>query len=400
MENVKQHHFVLVHGACHGAWCWYKLVTLLKLAGHRVTALDLGASGVNPKQLDDVGSISEYVQPLIQFMASIPQDERVVLVGHSYAGICISLAMETFPHKVSVAVFISAYLPHHGSPPGALIQEYFQRTPVESLLDCQYTFGQSPDDDQYRQPILTSAIFGPEYLKAKVYRNCQAEDLELAKMLIRPTGLFVEELSRDCVLTEATYGSVNRVYIVCEEDEVMEETFQRWMIKNSPTQQVISIKQAGHMVMLSKPLELFHSLLKMVGKESSDKQPQWLGTVLSKPKVCGIGGGFGEAMNIDQDEEPEWMNPIIDFFGSGILQPNKSEARKLRLILARYTMVDGQMYRRTFTGPLLRRLDEKEPNQVLAKIYEGHYSNHSGGRTLAHKTVLGVLLAYHAQRRC
>lgn len=125
MERVKQkqHHFALVHGACHGAWCWYKVVTLLKLAGHRVTALDLGASGVNPKQLDDVSSIFNYVQPLLEFMASIPKDERVVLVGHSYAGLCISLAMETFPHKVSAAVFISAYLPHHKSPPGLLIQE-------------------------------------------------------------------------------------------------------------------------------------------------------------------------------------------------------------------------------------------------------------------------------------
>lgn len=92
------------------------------------------------------------------------------------------------------------------------------------------------------------------------------QDLELAKMLIRPTGLFVEELSREGVLTEAKYGSVKRVYVVCEEDEVMEENFQRWMITNSPTEQVISIKEAGHMVMLSKPQELCHSLIKVVGE--------------------------------------------------------------------------------------------------------------------------------------
>ncbi|EXB63678.1 hypothetical protein L484_027021 [Morus notabilis] len=34
-------HFVLVHGSCHGGWSWYKLVPLLKSAGHAVTALDL-----------------------------------------------------------------------------------------------------------------------------------------------------------------------------------------------------------------------------------------------------------------------------------------------------------------------------------------------------------------------
>ena len=120
----RNQHFVLVHGSCHGAWCWYKLVSLLKKAGHRVTALDLGASGIDPKRLDEIVSVSDYVQPLMDFLASLSgPDEKVILVGHSYAGLCISLAMERFPKKVSVAVFIAAYMPGHGSPPGALIQE-------------------------------------------------------------------------------------------------------------------------------------------------------------------------------------------------------------------------------------------------------------------------------------
>lgn len=123
MEGVK--HFVLVHGACHGAWCWYKLIPLLKLAGtnHHVTALDLGASGLCPKQLSDLCSVSDYVQPLMDFMASLPQGHKVILVGHSYAGLCISLAMETFPQKISVAVFLTAYMPNYNSPPRVLIQE-------------------------------------------------------------------------------------------------------------------------------------------------------------------------------------------------------------------------------------------------------------------------------------
>lgn len=123
MESVKKH-FILVHGFCHGAWCWYKLVALLKLAGHHVTALDLTASGINPKQLNEVYSISDYVHPLMEFLASnIPEDEKVILVGHSYAGLCISLAMESFPQKILVAVFVTAYMPHYNSPPGTLIEQ-------------------------------------------------------------------------------------------------------------------------------------------------------------------------------------------------------------------------------------------------------------------------------------
>lgn len=104
-------HFVLVHGAFHGAWCWYKVITLLKSAGHKVTALDLGASGINPKQVHELHSILDYFEPLMEFMASLPAEERVILVGHSLGGLCLSAAMERFPEKVSVAVFATALMP-------------------------------------------------------------------------------------------------------------------------------------------------------------------------------------------------------------------------------------------------------------------------------------------------
>lgn len=93
------------------------------MAGHNVTALDLGASGINPKQLDELVSISDYVQPLMEFIASLPQDERVILVGHSYSGISISLAMEKFPEKILVAVFVTSYMPNYIDPPATQIQE-------------------------------------------------------------------------------------------------------------------------------------------------------------------------------------------------------------------------------------------------------------------------------------
>ncbi|KAF0923473.1 hypothetical protein E2562_006362 [Oryza meyeriana var. granulata] len=44
-------HFILVHGLCHGAWCWYKVVTMLCSVGHRVTALDRLMTERAPKGL-------------------------------------------------------------------------------------------------------------------------------------------------------------------------------------------------------------------------------------------------------------------------------------------------------------------------------------------------------------
>ncbi|CAN6563047.1 unnamed protein product [Malus baccata var. baccata] len=81
-------------------------------------------------------------------------------------------------------------------------------------------------------------------------------DLELAKMLIRPSGMFLEDMNKEGLLTEAKFGSVTRIFVVCEEDEVMKEEFQRWMIENGPNAEVRLIREAGHMVMLTKPIEL------------------------------------------------------------------------------------------------------------------------------------------------
>ncbi|GMN75672.1 hypothetical protein TIFTF001_056869, partial [Ficus carica] len=76
-------HFVLVHGACHGAWCWYKVAAQLKSTGHKVTALDLAASGIHPKQVHEVHSLSDYVEPLLDYMASLPPEKRVTVWAES-----------------------------------------------------------------------------------------------------------------------------------------------------------------------------------------------------------------------------------------------------------------------------------------------------------------------------
>lgn len=116
-------HLVLVHGLAHGAWCWYKVVSHLRSSGYNVTALDLGGSGVHPSRLEEITTFSDYIQPLIRFLETLSVDERVVLVGHSYGGLAIALAMEKFSHIVSVAVFITSYMPNCMDPPALQMKQ-------------------------------------------------------------------------------------------------------------------------------------------------------------------------------------------------------------------------------------------------------------------------------------
>lgn len=122
-RHQHQHHFVMVHGVCHGAWCWYRVAALLSSAGHRVTALDMAACGASPGRAEEVPSFEEYSRPLLDAVAALPPGERAVLVGHSFGGQCLALAMERYPDRVAVAVFASAAMPALGKPMTFVLEE-------------------------------------------------------------------------------------------------------------------------------------------------------------------------------------------------------------------------------------------------------------------------------------
>ncbi|XP_027347300.1 salicylic acid-binding protein 2-like isoform X3 [Abrus precatorius] len=232
-ENcIVKKHYVLVHGACHGAWCWYKLKPLLESAGHKVTDLDLAASGINMKKIEDVDTLSQYSEPLLQLLETIPQNEKVILVGHSLGGLSIALAMDIFPEK------------------------YNERTPSAEWLDTQF----SPSGNK------TSMFFGPDFLSKKLYQVSSVEDLGLAKTLVRPGSLFMEDLAQQKNFSKDGYGSVPLAFIVCNGDLAIPLNYQLWMIQNAGINDVLEIKDADHMAMLCKPQELCDSLLQIATK--------------------------------------------------------------------------------------------------------------------------------------
>uniref|UniRef100_A0A0E0FYF9 AB hydrolase-1 domain-containing protein n=2 Tax=Oryza TaxID=4527 RepID=A0A0E0FYF9_ORYNI len=199
-------HFIPVHGLCHGAWCWYKVVTMLRSEGHRVTALDLAASGVHPARIDES-------RPLLDAVAVAPAGERLILVGHSFGGLSIALAMERFPDKIAMAVFAASSMPCVGKHMGIV-----------------------------------------------------REDLTLAKLLMTPGSQFQDDpmMKDDKLLTSANYGSVKRVCLIGMGDDIKE--LHRYLITLSPGTEVEEIAGADHNIMCSKPRELCDLLAKISSK--------------------------------------------------------------------------------------------------------------------------------------
>ncbi|XP_020534997.1 salicylic acid-binding protein 2-like, partial [Jatropha curcas] len=252
-------HFLLVHGASHGSWSWYKIVPLLRLSGHEVTTIDFAAYGIDPQQPKSLQSVSDYILPVNDFVASLPPQQRVVLVGHSFGGFAVSQVMEHFPNKISVAVFLNACMPGPTFNVSTLLKEYGSREVPE--LDNSYTY-----DDGPRNPPATVAL-GPIFLKNTVYQFSPIEDWTLATSLVRPRRLFSEQdMSKELMLTWKNYGSVRKVFIISEQDMIIKKDFQELMTKKNPPKEVLKMEGSDHMVMMSKPVDLCAFLLRIAVK--------------------------------------------------------------------------------------------------------------------------------------
>ncbi|GKF48365.1 salicylic acid-binding protein 2-like protein [Tanacetum coccineum] len=138
--------------------------------------------------------------------------------------------------------------------PSYVFEQSAKRTPQDTWLDTQFL----PYSDEESE---VSMLFGPKFVSSKLYQLCSDEDRELGKILIRPGSSFLKDLSNAKQFTEEGYGSVRRVFVLCDEDETIKEDFQRWMIDNSPVVEVKELKGVDHMPMLCDPKQLTVCLL-------------------------------------------------------------------------------------------------------------------------------------------
>ena len=81
------------------------------------------------------------------------------------------------------------------------------------------------------------------------------------------------------------------------------------------------------------------------------------------------------------------MTPIVSYLKDGKLPEGKDEARKLRVRVAKYVLMDEVLYKRGFSQPYLRYLALDEANYVLREIHDEACGNHSGARSLIHKVI-------------
>ena len=90
-------------------------------------------------------------------------------------------------------------------------------------------------------------------------------------------------------------------------------------------------------------------------------------------------------LNKIEEVPPSWMDPIRLYIATGELPNDRDKAHKVRIQSARFSMIDGQLYKRSLGGPYLMCLTPEQGQYVLAELHEGICRNHPWGRTLAHR---------------
>lgn len=84
---------------------------------------------------------------------------------------------------------------------------------------------------------------------------------------------------------------------------------------------------------------------------------------------------------------PEWASEVVRYLDEKKLPDTKEEARRVRRKAERFLLIDGVLYKRGSSVPLLRCIFTQKTQYVLEEIHEEICGNHSGGKSLTRKAM-------------
>jgi pimeloyl-ACP methyl ester carboxylesterase len=108
---------VLVHGSWHGAWCWRRVLSLLHGAGVDAHVVTLTGVGERAHLMSADIDLHTHIQDVMGLIEA-EEVQRLVLVGHSYAGMVITGVADRLQRERTGAlahlVYLDAAVPYPG----------------------------------------------------------------------------------------------------------------------------------------------------------------------------------------------------------------------------------------------------------------------------------------------
>lgn len=230
---------VLVHGAWHGAWCFDRVVPLLRDAGIETVVVDLPGHG------DDPGPLGEYADDVARVVSTLDAvDGDVVLLGHSYGGSVITQA-GAHP-SVRRLVYLCAFALADGE---SCVTAAAGEPGVEKI---------SHDGRPNLGHVMVHHDDGTTTLTRDGARACLYADVDDATFEWAYARLGAQPMST-LVATPAAIAtrSVPSTYVVCSEDQGVHPDLQRLLARRCTDQVEWPV---GHSPFANRP-ELVSELL-------------------------------------------------------------------------------------------------------------------------------------------
>jgi pimeloyl-ACP methyl ester carboxylesterase len=218
-------HFVLVHGAFHGAWCFDPLVAVLRSRGLTCTTPELPLTSLAADAAAVVATLDRI-------------DGRVVLLGHSYGGAVVTVA--GLHPAVEQLVLLAALAPDVGESPSG--------GPVEIDKSFLTALRASADDRLEVDPTRAAQLFYPD-------ADARLAVAAAARLRAGNTGLPDERIER------AAWRERPTAYVVCADDPIILPASQRALAARTGAS--VHEIAGDHSPFLARPVELAELLVKL-----------------------------------------------------------------------------------------------------------------------------------------
>lgn len=230
-DQARYPSYVLVHGAWADESAWGFVRNALALRAN-VRVVNLPAHGIDLRAANAV-TLADYVKTVTDAVNSLPG--KVILVGHSMAGIVISQVAENIPAKLDKLVYVSAYLPKNGEDLLSLSKQ-----DTESKVGAALEFTPDYSAATIKKDVLVDAVCAdcPDFMKEALLKYHKAE----------PAGPLGEK-----VTLGKNFAAVTKYYITTTQDYAVGHSLQQAMIKaNGKIKQVFEI-QSSHLPFVAQP---------------------------------------------------------------------------------------------------------------------------------------------------
>jgi pimeloyl-ACP methyl ester carboxylesterase len=226
--------FVIVPGSWSAPYAWQTVKSQLEAQGARVKVVQLPGHGLGQTINFSTITLDMYRDKVITVIDSL--NTKVILVGHSMAGMVISSVAEKAPSKIEKMIYIGAFLPKSGQ---SLLE--LALTDQTSLLgqSLQATSPTFDSLDVIRANI--SDIFIQDGSSA-------TKDLVLKNYTLEPGPPFLTPLT----LTAANFGSVDKYFIHTLQDHAVTYLLQQREVAAAGLTKTYHLN-TSHSPFLSKP---------------------------------------------------------------------------------------------------------------------------------------------------